>query len=112
MTTDGGDDALQESTLAEELVESTTIEELESTVRTESAGVVAEEIVRESMIPGHALHEKGLQRQIGVGTMVNSQQRRALAVPVMNRRSTAGQPRVNRGSTAGQPRVLFPHRSN
>ena len=46
MTTDGGVDALQESTLAEELVESTTIEELESTVRTESAGVVAEEIVR------------------------------------------------------------------
>ncbi len=50
MTTDGGDEALQESTLAEELVESTTIEELESTVRTESAGVVAEEIVRESMM--------------------------------------------------------------
>ena len=36
-------------------------------------------------IPGHALHEKGLQRQIGVGTLVNSQQRRALAVPVINR---------------------------
>ena len=35
--------------------------------------------------PGHALHEKGLQRQIAVGTLVNSQQRRALAVPVMNR---------------------------
>ena len=50
MTTDGGDEALQESTLAEELVESTTNEELESTVRTECAGVVAEEIVRESMM--------------------------------------------------------------
>ena len=36
-------------------------------------------------VPGHALHEKGLQRQIGVGTLVNSQQRRALAVPVINR---------------------------
>ena len=40
--------------------------------------------------PGHALHEKGLQRQIGVGTLVNSQQRRALAVPVI--------PRINRWS--------------
>ena len=51
------------------------------------------------VVPGHALHEKGLQRQIAVGTLVNSQQRRALAVP-----------RLNRGSTAGQPDVLFPHR--
>ena len=32
------------------LVESTTIEELESTARTESAGVVAEEIIRDSMM--------------------------------------------------------------
>ena len=36
-------------------------------------------------IPGHALHEKGLQRQIGVGTLVSSQERRALAVPLINR---------------------------
>ena len=50
MTTDGGDNALQESTLTEEPVDSTTIEELEFTVRTEFAGVVAEEIVRESMV--------------------------------------------------------------
>ena len=35
--------------------------------------------------PGHALHEKGLQRQIAVGTLLNSQQRRALAVPGINR---------------------------
>ena len=35
--------------------------------------------------PGHALHEKGLQRQIDFGTLVNSQQRRTLAVPVINR---------------------------
>ena len=47
-------------------------------------------------IPGHALHEKGLQRQIAVGTLVNSQQRRALAVPQLNRWSTVGQPLVNR----------------
>ena len=50
-------------------------------------------------IPGHAMHEKGLQRQIAVGTLFNSQQRRALAVP-----------RLNRWSTAGQPLVLFRHR--
>ena len=36
-------------------------------------------------IPGHALHEKGLQRQIGVVTLVSSQERRALAVPLVNR---------------------------
>ena len=50
MTTDGGVDALQESILADELVEPMTIEELESTVRTESDGVVAEEIILESMV--------------------------------------------------------------
>ena len=41
------------------------------------------------IIPGHALHEKGLQRQIGDGTLVSSQERRALAVPLINRGSTA-----------------------
>ena len=50
VTTDGESDALQESTLVDELVESTTIEEFESTVRTESDGVIAEEMVRESMM--------------------------------------------------------------
>ena len=45
-------------------------------------------------IPGHALHEKGLQRQIGVVTLVSSQERRALAVPVINRLQTARQPRA------------------
>ena len=35
--------------------------------------------------PGHALHEEGLQRQIGVGTLVSSQERRALLVPLINR---------------------------
>ena len=37
-------------------------------------------------IPGHALHEKGLQRQIGDGTLVSSQKRRAAVVPRINRR--------------------------
>ena len=40
-------------------------------------------------IPGHALHGKGLQRQIGVGTLVSIQERRALLVPLINRWSTA-----------------------
>ena len=31
-------------------------------------------------IPGQALHEKGLQRQIGVGPLVSSQERRAAVV--------------------------------
>ena len=39
-------------------------------------------------IPGHALHEKGSQRQKGVGSLVSSQERRALLVPVTNRLST------------------------
>ena len=39
--------------------------------------------------PGHALHEKGLQRQIGDGTLVSSQERRAAVVPRINRVSTA-----------------------
>ena len=32
-------------------------------------------------VPGHALHEKGLQRQKGVGLLVSSQEQRALFVP-------------------------------
>ena len=36
-------------------------------------------------VPGYALHEKGLQRQTGVGTLVSSQERRAIAVSVINR---------------------------
>ena len=50
--------------------------------------------------PGHALHKKDLRKQIGVGTLVSSQERRALAVLLITRSSTANQPRVNRGSTA------------
>ena len=51
-----------------------------------------------SKIPEHALHEKGLQRQIGVGTLVSSQERRALFVP-----------RIYRGLTAGfVPPSVFP----
>ena len=45
-------------------------------------------------VPGHALHEEGLQRQIGVGTLVSSQERRALFVPLINRWSNAGQPLI------------------
>ena len=48
---------------------------------------------------GHALHEKGLQIQIGVGTLVSSQEQRALLVLL-----------INWLTTAGQPRVLFLHR--
>ena len=50
--TEAGAEALQESTTTEEPVESTTIEELGSTGRTEVAGVVAEELrnSRESMM--------------------------------------------------------------
>ena len=40
-------------------------------------------------IPGHALHEKGLQIQIGDGPLVSSQEQRAAVVPQINRWSTA-----------------------
>ena len=35
--------------------------------------------------PGHALHEKGLQRQKGIVPLVGSQEQRALLVPLINR---------------------------
>ena len=41
-----------------------------------------------NLFPGHALHEMGLQRQLGVGTLVSSQVRRAAVVPRKNRLST------------------------
>ena len=47
-------------------------------------------------IPGHALHENGLQRQKSVGTLVRNHVRRAAVVPRINRLSTGCQPRVNR----------------
>ena len=50
------------------------------------------------LIPGHALHEKGLQRQKGAGPLVSSQEERALLVLL-----------INRGKTGRQPRILFPH---
>ena len=40
-------------------------------------------------IPGHALLEKGLQRQLGVGTLVSSQERREAAIPRISRGSNA-----------------------
>ena len=57
--------------------------------------------VLHTIFPGHALHEKGLQGQISAVTLVSSQERRALAVPLINRLSTGYQPRMNRWSTAG-----------
>ena len=60
---------------------------------------VLEALRKDIQIPGNALHEKGLQRQKGVGPLVSSQEQRALLVPV-----------INRLSTAGQPRILFLHR--
>ena len=39
-------------------------------------------------IPGHALHENGLQRLKSVGRLVSSQEERALLVPLINRSST------------------------
>ena len=47
--------------------------------------------------PGDALHEKSLHRQIGVGTLVRSQERRAAVVLQMNQLSTGCQPQVDRG---------------
>ena len=40
------------------------------------------------IFPGHALHEKGLQRQIGVEVLVCNQGRRSVVVPRINRLST------------------------
>ena len=39
-------------------------------------------------IPGYALHEKGLQKQISIGTLASSQKQRALLVSLINRWST------------------------
>ena len=45
----------------------------------------------------HALHENSLQTKIGNGTVVSIQERRALAVPLINCLSTTGKPLVHRG---------------
>ena len=47
-------------------------------------------------VPGHALHEKGLQRQKNVSPPVRSQEQRAPLGPLINRLSTSFQPVVNR----------------
>ena len=44
---------------------------------------------QQTSIPGHALHEKGLQRQKSLGPLVSNQEERALLLPVINRGSTA-----------------------
>ena len=49
---------------------------------------VAKKMVRK--FSGHALHDKALQKQMGVGLFVSSQKRRALSVPRINCSSTAG----------------------
>ena len=38
-----------------------------------------------ALFPGHALHEKGLQRRKGVVPLVGSQEQRALLAPLINR---------------------------
>ena len=38
----------------------------------------------DAFFPGHALHEKVLQRQKGVVPLVGSQEQRALIVPLIN----------------------------
>ena len=38
-----------------------------------------------AVVPGHACHEKGLQRQKGVDPLVSNQERRAAVDPVINR---------------------------
>ena len=36
-------------------------------------------------VPEHALHERGLERLIGIGISASSEEQRALLVPVINR---------------------------
>ena len=50
-----GAEGLHEFTATEELVESTTIEELDCTLRTESGGVAAEDLVRDFMMKGQEI---------------------------------------------------------
>ena len=51
------------------------------------AGISALEFMPSRTIAGYALCEKGLQRQIGDGPLVSSQERRAAVVPRVNRLS-------------------------
>ena len=53
-----------------------------------------------TVIPGHALHANSLQRQIGVGTLVSSQKRRAVVVRQINQLSTGRQPPGGAGVAA------------
>ena len=48
------------------------------------------------VIPEHALHERDLQRQIGVGTLVSSHDKKTVAVLLIHRRYTGLQPVVYR----------------
>ena len=66
-------------------------------ISSQERSVLAVSLINRKSIPRHALHEKCLQRQIGVFTLFSSQERIALAVPLINRLSTADEPVVNRG---------------
>ena len=52
------------------------------------------------VIPGHALHQKGLQRPKRFGPLVSSQEKTALAFLFINQLSTGCQPQGNCWSTA------------
>ena len=64
-------------------------------------------VVSISWSPGHTLHERGLPKQIGVGPLVSSQERRTAVVPRINRLSTGFQKRVERrfGLPMGSHRI-------
>ena len=46
--------------------------------------------------PEHALHEKGLQGQIGVGPLFSSQEERPFLALLINRGLIANKPQINR----------------
>ena len=59
------------------------------------------------VVPGHALHEKNLRRQIGDGSLVSSEERKAAVVLRINRVSTADKPRINSGSRGFVPPSIY-----
>ena len=59
-----------------------------------NASLAARPMVRSNTLTEHALHGKGLQKQIGAFTLVSSRERRALFVPRINWIGTTNQLRV------------------
>ena len=55
-------------------------------------GPIYDASLENSIFPGNAVHEKGLQTQKGVGSLVGSQERKALLVPRLDQLFTARQP--------------------